>query len=64
MPVRHGTHDGADGQAVEVVVDENKDAEHEGCEYSADAGLDMSLRPAPEGCRAAGHIDQRYDDAE
>ena len=57
-------HDRADGQAVEIVVDEDQDAEDEGRQHGAHAGLDVLFRPAPDGRGAAGVIDERHDDAQ
>ena len=61
VSISHRPHDRADGQAVEIVVNEDQNAEDEGREYCADAGLDVGLCPAAERRRAAGHIDQRHD---
>ena len=64
VTVRHGTHDGADGQAVEIVVDKDHNAEDKGRKLSAHAGLDVLLRPATECCAAAGNVDEGDDDAQ
>ena len=40
LAVGHGGHDGADGEAVEVVVDEDQHAEGEGGEQGADDDAD------------------------
>ena len=64
VAVGDGLHDRTDGQAVEVVVDEDKHAQHEGGEHSAGAGLDVLCGPASEGLGAAGLIDQSDDDAQ
>ena len=64
VPVGDGQHDRADGQAVEVVVDEDEHAEQEGGEHGADAGLDVGLGPAAEGGGAAGAVDKRDHGAE
>ena len=58
MLVSHGTHDGADGQAVEVVVDEDDTAQDGSGNHSADAGLDVGLSPAAVSSGAAGLVDQ------
>ena len=58
------THDRADGQAVEVVVDEDEDAENKGGKLRAHAGVDVLFRPAAECRAAAGEVDERHDDAE
>ena len=57
-------HDGADGQAVEIVVDENEHTEHERGQLRADARFDVRLGPAAEGGGAARRVDQRDDDAQ
>ena len=64
VPVGDGQHDRADGQAVEVVIDENEHAEQEGGEHGAGAGLDVGLGPAAEGGGAAGAVDERDHGAE
>ena len=64
VPVGDGQHDRADGQAVEVVVDEDEHAEQEGGEHRADTGLDVGLGPAAEGGGAAGAVDKRDHGAE
>ena len=61
VSISHRPHDRADGQAVEIVVNEDQNAEDEGREYRAYAGLDVGLCPAAERRRATGHIDQCYD---
>ena len=43
------THDAAHGQAVEVVVDEDQDAQADGGQLRADAGLDVGGGPLTEG---------------
>ena len=64
MAVRDRTHDGADRQAVEIVVDEDEHAEGKGGKRCADAGLDVLFRPAAKGGGAAGGVDERHDDAQ
>ena len=64
MTVRDRSHDGADGQAVKIVVDENENAEDERCKLRARVGLDVRLCPAAKGSRAARRIDQSDNDAE
>ena len=64
VPVGDRQHDRADGQAVEVVVNEDQDAEQEGGEHRADAALDVGLGPAAEGGAAAGAVDERDHGAE
>ena len=64
VPVGDGQHDRADGQAVEVVIDENEDAKQEGSEQGTGAGLDVGLGPAAEGGGAAGAVDKRDHGAE
>ena len=47
------THDRANGQAVEIVIDEDENAEHERRKLRAYVGVDILLRPTAEGCAAA-----------
>ena len=63
MTVRDRSHDGADGQAVKIVVDENENAEDERCKLRACVRFDVGFRPAAESSRAARSIDQSDDDA-
>ena len=49
MAVGDGTHNGADRQTVEVVVDEDQHAQYEGREHRACTGLDVLSRPCAEG---------------
>ena len=64
MRIRDGTHDRADSQAVEIVVDEDEDTQHKGGKHRTHAGMDVLLRPAAEGGTAACGVDQRDDDAQ
>ena len=64
MAVGDGPHDGAHGEAVEIVVDEDQDAQQEGGEGSAHLGLDVLGGPAAEGGGAAGGVYQRHNDAQ
>ena len=62
--VRDRTHDRADGQAVEIVVDEDEHAEGNGSELRADLGLDVLDRPSAErrrAARAVHHHDHRAE---
>ena len=54
--VAYRAHDGADRQAVEIVVDEDEHAEADGRQLRARACADPLPRPAPEGRGAAGPI--------
>ena len=64
MAVSDGAHNGAHGQAVEVVVDKDQDAQGKGGQRGAHTGLDVLLRPAAESSGAAGGVDQGNDDAQ
>ena len=64
LAVGHGGHDGADGEAVEVVVDEDEHAEGEGGEQRAGLGMDVARGPAAERGGAAGGVDERDHHAE
>ena len=59
-----GTHHGAHGQAVEVVVDEDQHAQEHGHQLRAGAGLHGLGSPAAEGCGAAGLVHQVHHDAQ
>ena len=63
VAVGDGAHHAADGQAVEVVIHKDEDAQQEGGKHSAAAGLDVRLGPSAEGCGAAGLIEQGDEDA-
>ena len=64
MRVCDGTHDSTDGQAVEVVIDEDEYAKSEGGEHGADSRFDVFLCPAAEGGGTARLVEQGDDDAE
>ena len=64
LRVGDGAHDRADRQAVEVVVDEDEHAEHEGGQLGADAALDVFRRPLAERGGSARGVDERDEDAE
>ena len=64
VAVGDGAHNGAHGQAVKIVVDENEDAEDERCKLRARVGLDVRLCPAAKGSRAARGVHKRDNDAE
>ena len=59
-----GTHNGAHGQAVEIVVHEDQDAQQHGNQLRAAAGLDGMLGPAAEGLGAAALVHQIHHDAQ
>ena len=63
LAVREGTHDGADGQAVKIVVDKNEDAQSEGRKAGTCLGLHMGGSPAAEGLGAADLVHKSHDDA-
>ena len=62
--VRDGAHDRADRQAVEIVVDEDDDAEQRRHERGAALAADRAHRPLPVGARRARARDRRDEDAE
>ena len=64
MAVGDGAHNGAHRQAVEIVVDEDEDAQNEGGQRSAHLGLDVLGSPAAKGGRTAGGVHQGHDDAQ
>lgn len=64
VPVGNGPHDAAHGEAVEVVINEDKQTEEHSAELGSDAGLDMFLRPVTEGSAAAGSVHKRNDCSE
>ena len=56
MAVRDRSHDRADGQAVEIVIDKDQAAQYGRCELRASSGFDVRLRPAAECGGAAGLV--------
>ena len=64
MTVRHRAHDRADGEAVEVIVNEDEDTQHKGGKGRAHLCLDVLRGPAAKGGGAAGSVHQCYDDAQ
>ena len=64
VALRHGTHHGAHGQAVEIVVDEDQHAQQHGQQLCAGAGLHGLLGPAAEGSGTAGLVHQVHHDAQ
>ena len=64
MAVGDGAHDAAYGEAVEVIVDEDQNAQHEGGQGGPHAGPDAALGPAAEGGGPAGGVDQGHDNAQ
>ena len=59
-----GTHNGAHGQAVEVVVHEDQHAQQHGQQLRAAAGVNGLLGPAAEGLGAAALVHQVHHDAQ
>jgi len=59
-----GTHNGAHGQAVEIVVDEDQHAQQHGHQLRAAAGLHGLGGPAAEGGGTAGLVHQVHHDAQ
>ena len=64
VAVGDGTHDGADGQAVEIVVNKNEHTEDKGGDYRADAAVNMLCSPAAKRGGAAGGVDECDHDAQ
>ena len=64
LPVRDRAHDGADGQAVEVVVHKDEDAQQQGGKLCACPGVDVGGGPAAERGAAAGLVHQGHKDAQ
>jgi len=64
VAIRDRAHDGADSQAVEIIVDENQNAEHERRQLRACVRLDVRLGPAAKGSRATCCVDQRDNNAQ
>ncbi len=62
--IGNGTHYGTYGEAVEIVIDEDKDAQQEGAEDSTGLALDVSLGPAAECGGTTGLVDKSDHDAE
>ena len=64
MALGHGTHHRAHGQAVEIVVHKDHNAQDHGHQLRAGAGLDVLLGPAAEGSGAAALVHQVHHDAQ
>ena len=64
MALGDGTHNGAHGQAVEIVVDEDQHAQEHGHQLRAGAGLNRLGCPAAESSGAAGLVHQVHHDAQ
>ena len=62
--VGHGPHDGAHGEAVEVVVHEDQHAQGDDGELGSGPGLDVGGGPAPEGGGASGLVHEHHQDAQ
>ena len=60
MFVRHRAHHAADGQAVEVVINEDQASQHHCGQLGPYPGLDVGLGPPAKGGRAAGPVHQAY----
>ena len=58
------SHDGANREAVEVVVDEDQDAQEHGQQLRGRSALDLFLRPAAERFGTAALVHQVGDDAQ
>ena len=61
--VCHGTHDTADCQAVEIVIDENQAAQQHGCQLRTGTAFDMRRRPLAERGGTAGSVHQLHHHA-
>ena len=64
LPVRDRAHDGAHGQAVEVVVHEDHHTQQQGGKLRTGPGVDVGGGPAAKGGRAAGLVHQGHKDAQ
>ena len=64
LPVSDRAHDGADGQAVEVVVHKDEDAQQQGGELRARPAVDVGGGPAAKGGAAAGLVHQGHQNAQ
>ena len=64
MPVGDGAHHTAHGEAVEVIVDEDQAAQHDGGQLSAHPALDVLLGPAAESGGAARLVHQAHHGAQ
>ena len=64
VALRHGTHHGAHGQAVEIVVDEDQHAQQHGQQLCGAPGLYGLGGPASEGLRSAALVHQIHHDAQ
>lgn len=59
--VCHGAHDAADRQAVEIIVDEDQDAQADGGQLRTLAGLNAAGCPVSEGSTSAGAVHELND---
>ena len=64
MALGNRTHDGAHGQAVEIVVDEDQHAQQHGHQLRAGTGMYGLLGPAAEGLGAAALVHQVHHNAQ
>ena len=64
MGLGDGTHDGAHGQAVKVVIHEDQHTQQHGQQLRAAAGMNGLLGPAAEGLGAAALVHQVHHDAQ
>ena len=64
MRIGNGTHNRTNGQAVEIVIDEDQHTQQEGCDQRACLGFDVGFSPTTECLRTAGTVDQGNDDTQ
>ena len=64
LPVGHGAHHRAHGQAVEVVVHKNEHAQNKGGKLRPGPGVDVGGGPAAKGGGAAGLVHQGHQNAQ
>ena len=64
LPVGHGAHHRAHGQAVEVVVHKNEHAQNQGGKLCPGPGVDVGGGPAAKGGAAAGLVHQGHQNAQ
>ena len=62
--VGHRTHHAADGEAVEIVIDENQHAQYDRRDLRANAGLDVGLSPTSESGGTASLVHQADQSAQ
>ena len=64
MSIGDRTHDRTNGQAVEIVIDEDQHTQQEGSDQGTCFGFNVGFSPTTKGLGAAGTVDQSNNDAQ